>query len=337
MELISVAEQVAKPLAGRPHLVILGAGASRAAFPNGDRNGRRLPLMLDFTETLGLDSVLQAHGVTEKIADFELLYSQLAGNCRHDGLRARLEAAVEDYFWSLRLPDEPTLYDYLLLCLCEKDVIATFNWDPLLFQAALRNWQLAPLPRMLFLHGNVAIGYCAEDHVKGPAAGRCATCGRPFVRTRLLYPVTDKNYAADPFLLAEWKGFEEALESAYLFTIFGFGAPATDAKAVEIMQTAWRRPGNRELEEIELIDIRPDDELHQRWEPFIVRTHYRIYPGFFDSTIFEYPRRSCEAIWNQFMMLRLSAENRPPRDIALAELQDWFKPLVDAEASRGTS
>ena len=32
----------------RPHLVVLGAGASRAAFPDGDKNGKRLPLMADF-------------------------------------------------------------------------------------------------------------------------------------------------------------------------------------------------------------------------------------------------------------------------------------------------
>ena len=30
-----------------PHVVILGAGASLAAFPDGDKNGRKLPLMND--------------------------------------------------------------------------------------------------------------------------------------------------------------------------------------------------------------------------------------------------------------------------------------------------
>jgi hypothetical protein len=29
----------------RSHVVILGAGASYAAFPDGDKNGRKLPLM----------------------------------------------------------------------------------------------------------------------------------------------------------------------------------------------------------------------------------------------------------------------------------------------------
>jgi len=33
-----------------PHVFILGAGASVAACPDGDRNGRRLPVMANFVE-----------------------------------------------------------------------------------------------------------------------------------------------------------------------------------------------------------------------------------------------------------------------------------------------
>jgi hypothetical protein len=39
---------------GRPHVVLLGAGASYAAFPNGDKNGHKLPLLKDFVEVIGL-------------------------------------------------------------------------------------------------------------------------------------------------------------------------------------------------------------------------------------------------------------------------------------------
>ena len=45
---------------------------------------------------------------------------------------------IHDYFHSLRIPPTPTLYDHLLLALRKKDVVATFNWDPLLLQAAKR-------------------------------------------------------------------------------------------------------------------------------------------------------------------------------------------------------
>ncbi len=36
----------------RLHVVLLGAGASLAAFPNGDRLGRTLPLMKNLVEVL---------------------------------------------------------------------------------------------------------------------------------------------------------------------------------------------------------------------------------------------------------------------------------------------
>jgi len=60
----------------RPHLVILGAGASRAACPRGDRSGRPLPLMADFSKCLGLDEVLRSWGVDQS-ANFEDVYSGL--------------------------------------------------------------------------------------------------------------------------------------------------------------------------------------------------------------------------------------------------------------------
>ncbi|MFW6223076.1 MAG: hypothetical protein ACOC3T_05645 [Bacteroidota bacterium] len=34
----------------RPHVVILGAGASAAAFPQGDANGKKLPVMNDLAD-----------------------------------------------------------------------------------------------------------------------------------------------------------------------------------------------------------------------------------------------------------------------------------------------
>jgi hypothetical protein len=42
-----------------PHVYILGAGASVAAFPNGERNGKKLPLMSNFVEVVGLKHVLE--------------------------------------------------------------------------------------------------------------------------------------------------------------------------------------------------------------------------------------------------------------------------------------
>lgn len=44
-----------------PHVVLLGAGASLAAFPNGDAKGNKLPLMSDFVATVGLTELLKRH------------------------------------------------------------------------------------------------------------------------------------------------------------------------------------------------------------------------------------------------------------------------------------
>ncbi len=55
MELeLSVEDEIKDVKFGRPHVVILGAGASLAAFPNGDANGISLPLMYNFIKKLGL-------------------------------------------------------------------------------------------------------------------------------------------------------------------------------------------------------------------------------------------------------------------------------------------
>jgi len=47
---MTVEELIQDTRAGKPRVVILGAGASLAAFPDGDKNGKKLPLMCDFVE-----------------------------------------------------------------------------------------------------------------------------------------------------------------------------------------------------------------------------------------------------------------------------------------------
>ena len=42
----------------RPHVVILGAGASCAAIPNGDKNGRKISAMSGFIDKLGFRKIL---------------------------------------------------------------------------------------------------------------------------------------------------------------------------------------------------------------------------------------------------------------------------------------
>ena len=57
----------------RPHLVILGAGANLAAFPN----GKRLPLMKTFADLVGLTDIRRAAGIPKPYDDLELLHSDI--------------------------------------------------------------------------------------------------------------------------------------------------------------------------------------------------------------------------------------------------------------------
>jgi hypothetical protein len=145
-----------------PHVVILGAGASRASFPNGDANGKRLPVMADLIECLELKALIEAAGFNN-VSDFEAIYDEISTEGRYPSLKSEIESRVRAYFEALEMPDTPTLYDFLILSLRENDFIATFNWDPFLVKAYIRHREIEKLPHLLFLHGNVMIGICHSD------------------------------------------------------------------------------------------------------------------------------------------------------------------------------
>jgi len=130
-------ELIRNPEMQRPHVVILGAGASRAACPQGDKNGRHLPTMENLVEIIGLSPLLAKYGITNVHENFEALYSSLDSDQSQSGLTQKIETSIHDYFASLELPDHPTVYDHLLLSLRKKDAIFTFNWDPFLLMRTL--------------------------------------------------------------------------------------------------------------------------------------------------------------------------------------------------------
>lgn len=43
----------------RPHLVIVGAGATIATIPNGDKNGKKASVMNDFIKQIGLEDLFE--------------------------------------------------------------------------------------------------------------------------------------------------------------------------------------------------------------------------------------------------------------------------------------
>ncbi len=327
----TVAEQIEDTSAQLPHVVILGAGASVAACPDGDKSGAKLPVMNDLIETLGLSDDLDLAGITWRCRNFEDVYSSICSVPQHANLTQKIESEVSAYFGSLDLPDTPTVYDYLVLSLRDKDVIATFNWDPFLWQACARNHEKARMPKVLFLHGCAVIGHCSKHNKQGRVGTFCTECNQQYQPTRLLYPVAEKDYVSDPYIASQWKTLKAALDAAFILTIFGYGAPATDKAAVDLMRQAWGRPEDRSLEQIEMIDIKNEDELTHTWDSFVYSHHYQTTDDYFESLFAQYPRRTCEALWQSLMEARYREANRVEKLDTLDELQKWFDPLLAAE------
>lgn len=318
-----------------PHVVILGAGASFAAFPNGDKNGRKLPLMYNLVEVLGIGYIFVKHGVKYDGENFEAVYDQLSKSCKHKELVQEIEAAVEEYFRGMELPDEPTIYDYLILSHRSKDIIATFNWDPFLAQAYQRNMGVIGfenMPRIVFLHGNVSIGACISCKNKGWVYNRCDSCGKQFTPSRLLYPVSDKNYSANPLLFGEWSELQHHLEHAYFVTVFGYSAPVTDAAARKLLLDVWKMNQVKDFALIEIIDIKSSEEVKSSWADFIVRDNYAIYDDFFNTYAAMHPRRSCDAYAMATLQQNPWPDNPFIKGQSLRMLQDWTIKLVNEES-----
>lgn len=74
----TVAEEIAEVSMERPHVVLLGPGASRAAFPHGERFGRLLPVMADILNVMSVDQILSTAGIHTEGGNFEDIYSKLA-------------------------------------------------------------------------------------------------------------------------------------------------------------------------------------------------------------------------------------------------------------------
>ena len=317
----------------RPHVVILGAGASIAAIPNGDKNGRKTSVMRGFLDNLEMKELLDNVKLNTTSDNLEDIYSELweRDDCRE--VLNILEERIHNYFSQLEIPDEVTIYDMLILSLREKDVIATFNWDPLLLQAYSRIQRITTrLPKLLFLHGNVLVGLC-EEHKRAGYIGRlCPVCHQSLKPTKLLYPIKKKDYQSDTYIRDNWNAISYYMKRAYVFTVFGYSAPKTDEAAISLLKKAWGDIKKRDLEEIEIIDVRPADELYNSWEQFIHTHHYEVFNSFFDSVIAKFPRRSCDATYDRLMNAKfLDDSNGLKKDMTFEDLESYFDKLLVEE------
>jgi hypothetical protein len=328
--LVSKEDEIAQVRMQRPHVVILGAGASIAACPTGDASGKPLPSMADFIEKLNLGPILAKANIEYCGRNFEEIYAAIFESEKLAGIRSELENVVYNFFESLKLPDIPTLYDHLVLSLREKDCIATFNWDPFLIQAYQRNYRFSR-PRLIFLHGNVMVGYCDADRVMGINGRVCRRCQKPYTPTQLLYPITQKNYQEDHYIREGWTELSAHLKNACLLTIFGYGAPRSDVAAIDLLKSAWGPSGQRSMEQIEIINILPEKELVRTWEPFIHSHHYDISADFYSSWLANHPRRTGEAYLSQFIDAGFIENNPLPRRADFPELWNWINRHALAE------
>jgi hypothetical protein len=310
-----------------PHVVILGAGASRAAFPKGDASGKKLPLMNELVEILDLTGIIEEQGYNGDTLDFESFYSDIVDKEQYILVLSEIQNRVRSYFETLQIPNEVTLYDYLILSLREKDIIATFNWDPLLLQAYRRSLDLKPLPELAFLHGNVYEGMCEAHKRVGYLGSVCEICREKLQPVQLLYPTSRKDYNKDPVIKGHWDRLTDYLDRSYFLTIFGYRAPRTDIEARNMMYKAWS--GNKlvELAQTEIIDIEDAEVVYDRWQEFIVRQHCTICESFQESWLWSYPRQTCEALFDATMQGSPRNPTPFPKTPDLGELHDFVSNL----------
>lgn len=283
------------------HTVILGAGATIAAIPKGDKNGKKSSVMVGLIEKLGLGDLLENINLTTKSKNLEDIYSEL--HERKDCLNETkaLEEQLYNYFNSLEIPDIPTIYDFLILSLTTRDMIVTFNWDPLLVQAYNRCHKISKdLPNLHFLHGNTGVAFCKVHDEYGMKNMPCPKCGERLSPVPLLYPVKEKNYNQDQYINNAWDTALESIKGSHMLTIFGYSAPSSDKEAVSLLKKAWEQMKGttmEELKEVSIIDIEPEDSLAKKWSNFTYSDHYYFTDNFFDSYLGMFPRRSGEMVF----------------------------------------
>lgn len=333
-------DRIKTVMGGGGHVVILGAGASIAStIRNPELTGKRLPSMENFIEVVGLQDIVEK--LPEKLVakNFEDLYTKL----HHDNPASceilEIENGVYDYFKDMKLPDAPTIYDYLVLSLRPKDLIATFNWDPFLYQAWSRNRKLTEdSPYLSFLHGNVSIGFSKDDKRSGPAGWYSKETKNYMEPSKLLFPIEKKDYASDEFIITEWDRLKYWLnhESTKRVTVFGYGAPKSDYEAVKILNDAWGTRDKRNMEQFEVIDIRDEQTVRASWDNFIHSHHYDYADNYFDSILAHNPRRTSESYFHHYLPMTpdeaFSESNPVPNNFkTMEELWEWHKPLIEAE------
>ena len=314
-----------------PHVVILGAGASIAACKI-DKNGKTVPALSNIHKVLNLTDMLDGYEFSvEELENFELLFSNINGKREWAKLQNYLESAVKNYFKELELPDEPTIYDYLVLSLTEKDAIVTFNWDPFLMQAYRRNLTVGNLPQLIFPHGNVGVGLCYDCKVKGYADCLCPNCFKKLSDMKLLFPVHRKNYYDGEIIQNEWVEAKRALSRAAGVTVFGYSAPETDFEAYNLLKDSYKMSNIATIAPFSIINLRKaEKEQRNKWSDIYDKHMITFHETFQESLLWSAPRVSLESLFDAALQQQPRANVKSFRNFAtLEELQEFVKTITE--------
>lgn len=314
-----------------PHVVILGAGASIASCPF-DKNGNAVPALANIHKILGLTDKLQSYGFSEKeMENFELLFSNIVGVAKYSDLQKELEIAVRDYFQSLQIPDVVTLYDYLVLSLTEKDAIITFNWDPFLLQAYLRNIKVGNLPQLVFPHGNVGVGICYDCKNKGYAKYLCPSCMKLFNDMPLLFPIHKKNYYDNSIIENEWEVAKDYLSRAAGITVFGYGAPETDIEAYNLLKESYKKSNITTIAPFSIINLKSEEETQKKkWSEIYDDRMFLFSYSFKESILWTSPRVSLEHLFDAILQQQPRSHTKSYRDFeTLEELHNFVQTITE--------
>lgn len=314
-----------------PHVVIVGAGASVAACKI-DKNGNQVPLLKNIHVILNLEDELKKYNFSaEEMMDFELLFSNIYDKPEFAALQRKLEYEVCEYFEKLTIPDEPTYYDYLILSLTEKDTIISFNWDPFLIQAYRRNLVVGNLPELIFPHGNAGVGICYNCKAKWYAGCYCTECGHKFEKMPLLFPIGKKNYNKTLVIQNEWNIAKRRLSNAVGITVYGYGAPATDYEAVELMKSAYTESNVQDIAPFTIINL-PAAESDQRkkWSEFFTSKMVSYCNSIEDSLLWRNPRVSLETLFDAILQQYPRGVDRSfSKFLSLEELQKFAGSITE--------
>ncbi len=321
----------------RPHLFILGAGATKATIPNGDKYGRESPVMENFLQKMGINGLLKNVILETSSNNIETIYSELVEKPEYANVVTKIEDSIVSHYQQMKIPDSPTLYDYLLISLRKKDCVATFNWDPLLIQAYNRvNKITTDLPEILCLHNCVEVGLCENCKYFEPLRNKvCPRCGKKFKMPRLMFPVKNKSYTQDIFIQEQWKAFNGYLQNACIITIWGYSAPDSDMDAKSMMLKAFSSTF-RKLDQIEIIDIADESILKDKWHSFVHETNYHlnIHTALLNTLIAEFPRRSIEGYTKRFIENWWGSSTCSLKECkSFSELHQLVEPLLVNEKS----